>query len=575
MQMMTVGDIPMHRVQQIALAAMQSSNRADVNDLASLGAFGNSPSNIHRDLMRSVFSDVVEPEPFNVKTRLQAVDGVKDRDCAILYPHDWIVHLAELGLLSKVMGLPAVTSFWEQQDFENNPQFTACGDFFRNLNWQEEIVIPLLLHGDAAPHTENDSVLAFSMRSILATNSVQLSQLLLFLMAKSTIVDGSLEPVWKEMVWSFTALTTGVHPDRDSAGRRYATMTDRTPEQEKRHRLAGNWLAPGHKKVKAVVMVFAADIEFFCQQFGFPYAMENHPCPYCRCDNLHKNSKAPFTDFSKDAAWKTKMVPLHELLEKYGKHPLMQVPGFSFQTLKLDTLHILDLGVACHVYGNLLWEIIEDELPGSRQTCMVELNRLIQSAYDDLGVPAQQRVGRLNISNISKQGQSYPCVAHVKGRRVRMFSEVAIKLAEQFVSPMNKASQHRLALVKSLNEMYKITDLPLLVWPSDVQNKFEASVNAALAHYAFLAHNAMSKGLFRYSIVQKFHLTAHLPAQTQFLAPRCYWCYGGESFMGYMVKMAATCVHSTPAFKIAPKVYQKLRLSLHLSWEHGVLFDED
>ena len=38
----------------------------------------------------------------------------------------------------------------------------------------------------------------------------------------------------------------------------------------------------------------------------------------------------------------------------------MDVTFISPQTIKLDLLHMVDLGIAAHLYGNLIWDLLED-----------------------------------------------------------------------------------------------------------------------------------------------------------------------------------------------------------------------
>ena len=41
------------------------------------------------------------------------------------------------------------------------------------------------------------------------------------------------------------------------------------------------------------------------------------------------------------------------------EHPLMTVSGVTPDTIKLDLLHLVDLGIAAHLYGNLIWDLLE------------------------------------------------------------------------------------------------------------------------------------------------------------------------------------------------------------------------
>lgn len=568
------GNMSAAEVQQLAQAAVRSGAKGqDLDDLAALGAHGNSLGNAQRDLTRLLFNEVAAPLPVKTQTFLSAADGVKLRDCELMLPHDWIAALFEHGVSNQLLGLQRRSLFWNQMDWDNNPQIHESISFFGSIDFDKEVVVPLLLHGDGAPHTETDSLLVLSMRSILSEQNVSLSQFLLMALPKSCMVASSLDRVWQMLVWSFNALAMGVHPDKDVDGRSYSTMPCKSAEEERRFLLAGKPLG-GSMKIRCIIMVVAGDIEWFCSQFGFPYAMANNPCPYCKADNLRVNSQRPFTDFRSNAKWKTTVLKPHELKAKYGNHPLMQVMGVNVFSIKLDTLHLVDLGVAAHTFGNLLFEIMEDSLVGNRTTSLQELNKLVADAYESLKIPVKNRVGALKLSNLKAGASDYPTLSHIKGRKIRWFSKVAVVLATNFKNE-SKATHHRLACVKAIDTLYTCLDDPALVYPASLQELFSKSVEAFLAHYGCLATLSMEAGQCRYSIVQKHHLLAHLPSQSKFIAPRCAWTYGGESFMGLMVRLSALCVQGTAPWRMSAKLYQKNRLAMHLIWKYGLCYDDD
>jgi hypothetical protein len=55
-----------------------------------------------------------------------------------------------------------------------------------------------------------------------------------------------------------------------------------------------------------------------------------------------------------------------------------------------------------------------------------QVNRQIVEAYKKCGIPASQRLKRLNLSDVCAGGDEYPVLKHCKGRRIRHFSKVAI-----------------------------------------------------------------------------------------------------------------------------------------------------
>lgn len=305
--------------------------------------------------------------------------------------------------------------------------------------------------------------------------------------------------------------------------------------------------------------VLGGDLEYFSQEYGWPTAMANFPCPFCRADNFHDSSKsvAPFTDFRKGALWKTTERRVKD--PPPLQHALYRVPGVSFWTLKMDLLHLIDLGVASHVYGNLLAAMIYKS-PLSRKQALVEVNKLMATKYTELGIAAGHRLPRLNASDIFTD--DFPVLRHVKGRRVRRFAPVATHLAEGLAT--DERGKHILALCKAMEKAYDLCDKKEYIWSKAVSKQFEETCEALLAHYGWLAKNSMRKGESMWSVVQKHHLLCHYPRQCRYLAPRGCWAYGGESFMSLIGTIAAGSVKSTPSWMLPSKVINKFQFAFHL-----------
>ena len=130
-------------------------------------------------------------------------------------------------------------------------------------------------------------------------------------------------------------------------------------------------------------------------------------------------------------------------------------------------------------------------------------------------------------------------------------------------------------MVTALDEMLQLMDLKLYKFPADLQEKFSTNVHTCLLHYGMMAKMAAEKELLRYSMVQKHHLTCHLSWFCESCHPRCFWTYGSESFMGYMVRIAKACVRGQAAPKAAENIVQKYRLSMHLILSGLIVMDKE
>ena len=69
-----------------------------------------------------------------------------------------------------------------------------------------------------------------------------------------------------------------------------------------------------------------------------------------------------------------------------------------------------------------------------------------------------------------------------------------------------------------------MVDQPDSVWTPADHGKFTKALEKCLKHYQWLAKNCFMNGIFRYSLVQKFHLTAHMPTLSQWMNPRMSLC---------------------------------------------------
>ncbi|CAK9050796.1 Uncharacterized protein SCF082_LOCUS27961 [Durusdinium trenchii] len=346
----------------------------------------------------------------------------------------------------------------------------------------------------------------------ITSKSIKASQLLLGCVPKSCKVAKTTQPWWDMLKDSFQYLAEGRLPN-------------------------------GKKVRRGVLMVIAGDLEWFNQEFKWPTASSNQCCVYCSADNLHEGGDYPFTDMRGNAKWKETIKGPEEAPHP---HPIYGAPGVSWLTLKLDMLHMVDLGVASHTYGNVIWSIMEDELPGSsRGKRLASMNTLISNLYDELGVEASRRIKRLHQSDLASGD-----------------TEVSVKLCEMHAA--DNAGKHRLAACKHLAEMYRLSRLEDYKWKPADQIKFQKAVEVFLAHYGWLAKHAMEQGQCRWSIVLKHHLCAHYPSQCKHLAPRLCWCYAPESFMGVMIKIASASVHGTKAWKLPQKVVSRFAFAWHM-----------
>ncbi len=89
------------------------------------------------------------------------------------------------------------------------------------------------------------------------------------------------------------------------------------------------------------------------------------------------------------------------------RHPVMRIPGVIFESVYIDTLHVLDLGVSLHCAANLFVDIVH-ELPGSRQSNLVTLRQDVMSLYGKFRTPVDCRGPTLELKHFLPNTTSYP-----------------------------------------------------------------------------------------------------------------------------------------------------------------------
>ena len=567
-------------VQEIALASTKTAPDAqDVHTLSSLGAYGSQGGNIHRDLQRRFFKDITFPDPYVMKTTIfaKAKNGeIKKQpgEMPILLPHMWLAAL-EAAEKDEVLGTKKLKSFWSQQTLKN-PRLNKCQGFLASFgNWKEEGPIPFCIHGDAAPHSECDGLMVLSLRSILCELPVHMSQMLLVAAPKAMITPEMWADVWDVLHWSLEAMAWGRMPKKGVNGKK----------------LPPDLLAEAGKTFqRGMVFCITGDLEWYYQEFDFPRHNQPNPCGWCRANQsfgMHSGIFAlfksvfftpspptptccfvellrtdmPWNDFRSTALWRKSLLTPEELMAAFN-HKIFTVSGVNPLALCLDTLHTLDLGVSCHIVGNLLWELIE-EMPYNRDISMRKMNEKIQKTYESEGIPAMDRLHAISHSDLRKKAEEYPILKHQKGARVRKFIPVACRLAGEKRDDSDHG-KHRHELLLALKEMYELLGKEGFKWQTQEHAKFQAACEKCMKHYQWLAKEAVSKKEFLWSVVQKHHMSQHLVEQSKFIAPKHFHTYGSEGFMKTMKKLAGACLNGTPGHKVPQALLVKYRFFWHL-----------
>ena len=138
-------------------------------------------------------------------------------------------------------------------------------------------VVPISTHGDGVTYAKtmragNESMEVLSWTSMLSSHATLLSSYLIICLVKSVIktvyFGNTWQAVWKIIIWSLNALSSGLWPSQDWQGRQW-------PAQSRDAKRAGTQLAGGYA---ATLWNIRADLDFLALHFGLRHYSSSQPC---------------------------------------------------------------------------------------------------------------------------------------------------------------------------------------------------------------------------------------------------------------------------------------------------------
>ena len=243
-------------------------------------------------------------------------------------------------------------------------------------------------------------------------------------------------------------------------------------------------------------------------------------------------------------------------------------------------MHCQEIGVEDHVCANVLCDIFYKHLAGDHKKRLGELNGLIQKAYDQLGTSPDHKVGwfeKQYLCDKSAPHKSYPELqtSVMKTRKVRYLIPVCLELCKKFKNPRDAYTMRRFYCLRNIAAALDIVDQnPWFLEAADYAN-YKQYMNNFLSHYLALAKGSAKSGQqigqFQYSFVPKFHFLCHIIDDAEYLSPKAFWCYGGESMVGLLTGIAQSCLSGSPPWKVTETLCTKYRVNKHLQFSEMVV----
>ena len=423
-----------------------------------------------------------------------------------------------------------------------------------------ERFLPLGLHGDAGAFQKNDSIHVISMRSLLSSQNVAASQLLLVSLPKGCINrcpeevnSDTMHHVWSVIKWSFEALYFNKFPEADHTGKAW-------PQGSWRSSMAGQPL--NGQGLSGLLYAIQGDAEYLQNEFGLKLASHENCCFHCGANH----STRPYNDFRPGASWRGSVIS--HAGSSPTEHLVSQITGVTGDTFKFDILHALEEGLAAHCIANCAFDFtFRSDWPGSHDFRLKTLFGKISTHYNELGILSEHKIRRFPKSafcNVKAKWDNFPSLSGIKAKQCRWLVPVFLQICAEYRDPADSYSEHRYQCLKHLNCVYEVMDNADLHPSSNDAKAFRKNMDNCLLHYSRLSVMSMNSGVLMWNTIPKMHWAQHLGIFFKWYNPKFYSCYQGETMVGHISALAHATLNGTPGWQVPLKVCWRFRLAFHL-----------
>jgi hypothetical protein len=527
------GDLTSKQVQRYAMHALQQGANG-LYDFAKMGNWGNNPQNLFR-AMRSVLGvpkGAPEMDWYEIPTKTN-----NKTPHPFLLPHrffsafyngrsqrDWAKHITGPK--------HACTQFW--RSIKDTAFVTKHPDLAAST-WDH--TVPIGMHADAGAFSKQDSIYVFSFNSLVGRGTTHQKRFIFTVVKKSLMLPNTMNEILRIFSWSCNALLDGKTPCRGPFGNALAGGGEP---------LAGPW--------RAALAQVRGDWAFYKECFNFP--QWNSAVEMCWCCRASSTIRAlSWTNFSPGAEWRNTLWT-HET---YVAHLLAQglpIPillslatGLRLESIMIDVLHTIDLGVAAHIIGNILFifGVMRAVFGGSTYVERIARVSEALTAWYKRTKCSSRIQGALTLERIRPTGQ-WPKLK-AKAAACRHMARFALWIVETYGTLDDGLILHVIGLLVSFYDILESESQFL----SESAKATLPKIGQRLAHaYGQLAKRALDAGQRLWKLSPKLHLAEHL-LETQALSsgnPRWYWTYPDEDLVGLMIDIAEGCHANTMPFSV-------------------------
>ena len=530
------------QVQRYADSAMRAGLEG-MESMAKLGNYGANAQHLYKGLC-NLFGHPVGAPPIDW-VEVPTVAGRKT-PVPFIFPHIFSKLFSDrqdIWIDRVVGGDGACSEFWKGMA---NSEFVKRHPHLPRHAWDR--IVPLGMHGDGGAFCAHDSLYGLSRNSLVCRGSTIQTRFIFSIIRKSDMVADSMDSLLRIFTWSCNVMLSGQTPHHDWM---------RRPLAGGGVDLAGGW--------RAQLCQVRGDWQFYCQCFYFPqWNGADIMCPFCRASATDRTR--PWSDFSLGAAWRG-MIFTHESYLAHLAHGGLPLPvlfgiiGFRLECVMVDPLHTVDLGLASHVVGNIIWYVAVILNVFGAPTYAERIKRCashLKKWYSETKCDSKLQ-GPLTQERVRADGD-WPKLK-AKGANTRKLARYALFLILQFDN-VNSLDDFRKAhdrletgVCQLLCEFYDTLECESMFLSEAAKRRIPEIGNQLMGCYQQLTDLCFNRGERRWKLSPKMHLFLHLCIHQAVYHgnPRYYTTYGDEDLVGILIGVAGGVHPNTLAVSVMTK----------------------
>ena len=416
--------------------------------------------------------------------------------------------------------------------FTNSPEYT-CHELVQDCASRGEVVIPIGLYGDGIAvgvDVYQDSLYAiyiyFPHRGAADCRKPG-SKHTFTVYRKSEATKETVDDIWNVLLWELQALALGREP-------KLGEQTKPLESQEPGDFLNGEY----GRKHRFCLMQIKGDTAYLVEIFGV--RQWNSKLFMCACCHAHRDGDLSWHNFSFLAPWWRTLRTQEQFkrdMETSIAHNfqrdrapfgfesrLVKAPYFRWTMIKLDWMHVVDLGVLTYVLGEAWWALLLKLAPRvwgrrpsrakSRALGLLALKARLHKYYTDHKIDTKIPLSRLTLRKIRVKKNPKLKAKAAQARRLLPFT---LSLARELLQDPG-VDRHCRESLESLSEIFRLNDQSEITEDGLMQWR---------RHAATFVYHHIAAG---FRVYPKFHFFMHMPQQVrQSGVARSFWCYTEES----------------------------------------------